>query len=66
MKFYVYAVSPVGNVYIARDGGLTPELNEADLNTEDIADDLSVLATTEFDMAFDIKQDVEDVVSYKE
>ena len=27
MKFYVYAVSPVGNVYIARDGGLTPELD---------------------------------------
>ena len=59
-RFFVFAVDAAGkDVFIARDGGLTPDKGEADMNDEDVADDLAVLATSEFDMAFGIGQDVE-------
>jgi len=53
--FYAFSTSSAGaKVFVARDGGLTPDINEADVNSEDVADDLSVLAAAEFDMPFDI------------
>ena len=53
--YYAFGVSAIGQkVYVARDGGLTPNIDEADINSEDVADDLSVWAAQEFDMAFDI------------
>ena len=59
-KFFVFCVDAAGkDVFVARDGGLTPDINEADLHTEDIADDLAILVSAEFDMTFGIKQDVE-------
>lgn len=55
VKFFVFSVDAAGkDVFVARDGGLTPDIGEADVNTEDVADDLSVLATTEYDMIFGI------------
>jgi hypothetical protein len=58
--FYVFGVTRVGKVYIARDGGLTPERNEADITSEDVADDLMVLASKEYDMPFDIAPNEEE------
>ena len=52
--FYVFSNSGASRVYIARDGGLTPDLGEADVTSEDIADDLCAWAVKEFDMPFDI------------
>jgi hypothetical protein len=58
-RFFVFCVDATGkDVFVAKDGGLTPDLAEADLNTEDIADDLAVLVSAEFDMCFGIGQDV--------
>jgi hypothetical protein len=56
--FYVFSTAGAVKIYVARDGGLTPNVDEADLNSEDVADDLSVWASKEFDMLFDIAQDV--------
>ena len=59
--YYAFSVTRAGNrVYVARDGGLTPDVDEADVNSEDVADDLSVWAAQEFDMAFDIGETLDD------
>ena len=56
-RFFVFAVDAAGkDVFVARDGGLTPDLGEADLHTEDIADDLAYLASSEYDLCFGIGQ----------